>query len=204
MLLFPHTAWIWIWMTKWPGASSDNGFFDHLIQKKLNFMHGLKSAILAIFQKSADWLDWPCPVSAALYFLSQDIFFYFLFSIFYFLFSISFFFKFETIFRGSIWSFGHSNYDPSSVSSLLWNVRDSRVASVQSWSFLFDGSKLVRFLRKLFVGYGVNGKNVGSFKSAKIWVWKSTSNVKNHLGSVSDNYSHSIKYYSIGECFLLF
>ena len=31
-----------------------------------NFMHGLKRAILAIFQKSADWLDWPCPVSAAL------------------------------------------------------------------------------------------------------------------------------------------
>ena len=29
-------------------------------------MHGLKSAILAIFQKLADWLDWPCPVSAAL------------------------------------------------------------------------------------------------------------------------------------------
>ena len=24
-----------------------------------NFMHGLKSAILAIFQKLADWLDWP-------------------------------------------------------------------------------------------------------------------------------------------------
>jgi hypothetical protein len=34
--------------------------------KKSNSMHGLKSAILAIFQKSADWLDWPCPVSAAL------------------------------------------------------------------------------------------------------------------------------------------
>ena len=31
-------------------------------------MHGLKSAILAIFQKLADWLDWPCPVSAALNF----------------------------------------------------------------------------------------------------------------------------------------
>ena len=29
-------------------------------------MHGLKSAILAISQKLADWLDWPCPVSAAL------------------------------------------------------------------------------------------------------------------------------------------
>ena len=35
-------------------------------QKISNFMHGLKSAILAIFQKSADWLDWPCPVSVAL------------------------------------------------------------------------------------------------------------------------------------------
>jgi hypothetical protein len=36
--------------------------------KNSNFIHGLKSAILAIFQKSADWLDWPCPVSAALHF----------------------------------------------------------------------------------------------------------------------------------------
>ena len=26
-------------------------------------MHGLKSAIFAISQKLADWLDWPCPVS---------------------------------------------------------------------------------------------------------------------------------------------
>ena len=33
-----------------------------------NCMHSLKSAILAIFQKLADWLDWPCPVSAALHF----------------------------------------------------------------------------------------------------------------------------------------
>ena len=31
-----------------------------------NFMHELKSAILDIFQKLADWLDWPCPVGAAL------------------------------------------------------------------------------------------------------------------------------------------
>ena len=31
----------------------------------LNFKHGLKIAILVIFQKSADWLDWPWPVSAA-------------------------------------------------------------------------------------------------------------------------------------------
>ena len=29
----------------------------------LNYMHGLKSAILAFFQKG---LGWPCPVSAAL------------------------------------------------------------------------------------------------------------------------------------------
>jgi hypothetical protein len=34
----------------------------------LNFRHGSKSVILAIFQKSADWLDWPYPVSAALHF----------------------------------------------------------------------------------------------------------------------------------------
>ena len=32
-------------------------------QKILNYMHGVKSAILAIFQKG---LGWPCPVSAAL------------------------------------------------------------------------------------------------------------------------------------------
>ena len=32
-------------------------------KKILNYMHGLKSAILAIFQKG---LEWPCPVSAAL------------------------------------------------------------------------------------------------------------------------------------------
>ena len=43
-------------------------------------MHGLKSAILAIFQKSADWLDWPCPVSAALQNGSQDFFFSFTFT----------------------------------------------------------------------------------------------------------------------------
>ena len=28
-------------------------------QKIFNCMHGLKSAILAISQKLADWLDWP-------------------------------------------------------------------------------------------------------------------------------------------------
>ena len=43
-------------------------------KKNSNCMHGLKSAILAIFQKSADWLDWPCPVSAALQNSSQDFF----------------------------------------------------------------------------------------------------------------------------------
>ena len=32
----------------------------------LNYMHGLNSAILAIFQKSADGLNWPCSVSSAL------------------------------------------------------------------------------------------------------------------------------------------
>ena len=44
-----------------------------------NFLHGLKSAILAIFHKSADRLDWPCPVSAALKNGSQIFFFFFIF-----------------------------------------------------------------------------------------------------------------------------
>ena len=48
------------------------------------FMHGLKSDILAI-QKTADWLDWPCPVSAALQNGSQEFF-------------LSFIFKFLSIF----------------------------------------------------------------------------------------------------------
>ena len=34
-------------------------------KKNFNCMHGLKSVILAISQKLADWLDWSCPVSAA-------------------------------------------------------------------------------------------------------------------------------------------
>jgi len=72
-------------------------------------MHGLKSAILANFQKSADWLDWPCPVSAALQNRPQDIFFSFKFKFS----SISF--KYETIVRSSASSFGHSDPDPSSV-----------------------------------------------------------------------------------------
>ena len=38
-------------------------------------MHGLKSAILTIFQKLADWLDWQCHVSAALQKGSQYFFF---------------------------------------------------------------------------------------------------------------------------------
>ena len=45
-------------------------------------MHGLKSAILAIFQKSANWLDWPCPVIAALQNRTQDLFFLFYILIF--------------------------------------------------------------------------------------------------------------------------
>ena len=72
-------------------------------------MHGLKSAILAIFQKSTDWLDWPCPVSAALQTGSQDFF-----PLFYILILI-YFFKYETIVISSTRSFGHSDPDPRSV-----------------------------------------------------------------------------------------
>jgi hypothetical protein len=50
-----------------------------MVQKISNFTHGLKSAILAVFQKSADWLDWPCPVCAALKNGSLIFFFFFIF-----------------------------------------------------------------------------------------------------------------------------
>ena len=70
-------------------------------------MHGLKSDSLAIFQKSANWLDWPCPVSAAFQNRPQD--FFYLFYIF------IYFLKYETIVRSCAWSFGHSDPDASSV-----------------------------------------------------------------------------------------
>ena len=57
-----------------------------MTQKNSTFTHGLKSAILAIFQRSADWLDWPCPVNAALNFHSQDFFYI-----------LIYFLKYETI-----------------------------------------------------------------------------------------------------------
>ena len=48
-------------ITKWHFHSKSKEVFWQ--QKFLNSMHGLKSAILAIFQEG---LEWPCPVSAAL------------------------------------------------------------------------------------------------------------------------------------------
>ena len=69
-------------------------------------MDGLKSAILAIFQKWAIWLDWPCPVSAVLQNHQQDFF-----SLLYFNFDL--FFEYETIIRSNTSSSGHSDPDPS-------------------------------------------------------------------------------------------
>ena len=61
------------------------------------------------YQKLADWLDWPCPVIAALQNGPQDFLFLFYISIF------IYFFKYETIVRSSVFSFGHSDPDPGSV-----------------------------------------------------------------------------------------
>jgi hypothetical protein len=72
-------------------------------------MHGLKSAILAIFQKLADWLDWPCPVSAALKNGLLNFFSLFYISIF------IYFLEYETVVISSTSSFGDSDPDPSSV-----------------------------------------------------------------------------------------
>ena len=94
-------------MTKRPGATFDNGFTS----KGINFMHGLKSVILSIL--SADWLDWPCPVNAALQNSSQDFFVFYILIIIY-------VFKYETIVRISAWSFGHPDPVPSSVFSLAY------------------------------------------------------------------------------------
>ena len=62
------------WMTLLKAICSKTSYlwilqkFRCIWRKNSNSMHGLKSAILAIFQKLADWLDWPCPVGAALHF----------------------------------------------------------------------------------------------------------------------------------------
>ena len=77
-------------------------------------MHGLKIVILEIFQKAANWLDWPCPVSAARPECSPPkppTGYFFLFYIFIFI----YFFNYETIVRSGAWSFDHSDPDPSTV-----------------------------------------------------------------------------------------
>ena len=61
------------------------------------------------------FMDWPCPVSAALQNGSQDFFFSFLFSLLIFI----YFLKYETIVRSSVSSFGHSDADPGSVLSYI-------------------------------------------------------------------------------------
>ena len=73
-------------------------------------MQWSKSAISSIFQKSADWLDWSCPVGAALKNCSMIFLF---FSFLYFNFHL--FFRYETVVRSSALSFGDSDPDPSSV-----------------------------------------------------------------------------------------
>ena len=46
--------------------------WSHLAPKNSIFMQGLKSTILANFPEIADWLDWPCPISAALHYASIE------------------------------------------------------------------------------------------------------------------------------------
>ena len=77
-------------------------------------MHGLKSAILEMFQKSADWLDWPSPFSAALQNGSQDFFF-----LYYYILIFIYFFKYENIVSRNGLSLGYSEQDTSSVLSFL-------------------------------------------------------------------------------------
>ena len=66
-------AWDTFWIiTKWHFLRTSN---EVIWPKKfLKSMHGLKSAILSIFQISADWLYWPCPVNTVLQNLPQKRF----------------------------------------------------------------------------------------------------------------------------------
>ena len=100
------------------------------------------------YQKLADWLDWPCPVSAALQNGSHD--FFFLFYIF------IYSFKYETIVRSSAWSFGQLDPGPSSVlylppkreshlryTAMSLFARNLWVASMASASGLFSSQDFV-------------------------------------------------------------
>jgi hypothetical protein len=67
---------------------------------------------LAIFQKLANWLDWPCPVSAApLKPPTGSLFIFYILILIYF-----------SIYESSAWSFGHSDPDPSSVRKTIFSV----------------------------------------------------------------------------------
>ena len=73
-------------------------------------MHGLKSAILANFQKSADWLDWPCPPKRLL-----RIFFALLY------FNLIFNSNMKPLSEVATHFFGHSDQNPSSVARVFLN-----------------------------------------------------------------------------------
>jgi hypothetical protein len=62
-----HTAWIWIWMTKSPGVTSDGNFSSYLI-KRSGYGRLFICFYPPFFQKLADRLDWLCPVGSTLHF----------------------------------------------------------------------------------------------------------------------------------------
>ena len=117
-----HTAWIWIWITKRRGTTSDNGFiFKKIIKnkrekrKKKSCEPFWRAAITGHGQSSQSANFWkiakmalfnPCIISK-----QAHRSFFFRFYIFIFI----YFFKYETIVRSSAWSFGHSDPDLSSV-----------------------------------------------------------------------------------------
>ena len=76
--------------------------------QKTKFHAWVKSALLGIFQKSANWLDWPCSASAALQNCPQDLFSFIFYLLFIFL-------KYEILVRSSASSVCHSNPNPSSA-----------------------------------------------------------------------------------------
>ena len=92
---------------------------------------------------SEDWLDWSCPVCAALQNGSHDFFFSLLYL---------FFFQYETIVKNSTRSFGHSDPEPS---SMVWSINHASSHAILCFANCFKkmGGGIVCLLMTINVNY---------------------------------------------------
>ena len=113
--------------------------WSNLAQGKKKIMRGLKSAILAIFQKLSNWLEWPRPVSAALKNCPQDLF-------------SRLYFSFYSIFWMISWSAENtipSNYRLNFLDLQGWKLQKKFDTIVCQFVYLDEwGSTIFEFSRK--------------------------------------------------------